>query len=312
MSIIRLFLFTALIIAYSCSSLDKQKDQDYKSDSIKVSFKLNPKLGKVYQYQVNNSTTINQKINNENIENNNKLELGIAYTFSKDSSENLRVAIRYNKFKVLVKMMDVEKELDAANALSSSDPSEKMFAALNNAVLNATLDTLGNVKSITGDKVISDRMYQIANGDEEAVKMLNGSIRQFVGEAFFKQTTEQNFKFFTDRQLKVGDTITQINSINTGFIFTIKSIYELSSVEDDIASINVKANIEMNDQPITVDGTNLTASLKGKQTGKIRIDLNTGILQNSSSDLKVEGVLQLKFNEVPINFRMINSTKLLQ
>jgi hypothetical protein len=301
------FCYLILFILFACKSDDKKSVSVKDPDS--VQFRLSPDFNKTYRYEMLNESEMTQEVNEEKIENNSTLEMNIAYSFSKDTLSDFLVKMLYNKFKLSFKLMDAEKQLDASTASSSIEPSERMFAAFDHASLNAVADTVGNIKMINGFQTIKDKMAQYAGDDKEANQMLNGSIQQYVNESFFKQTLEQNFKFVTTRPLKVGDTISQSTPVNAGFNFNMSVIYTLTSIEDNIAGIRATANIDMKDEPLVIEGTNVIASMKGSQTGTIKINFRTGLLQKSNSDLKIKGTLQIMGREVP--FKLLNKNQVI-
>jgi hypothetical protein len=302
----KISIFLSVIAFVSC----KEQNRHFgNSESVKneiITFKLNPPVNKIYKYLTVTETEMEQEVNDEKMKNSNKLEMAMTYSFQKDSLGNLIAYTKYNQFKLSIKAQDLEKELDASNAATSIDPTEKMFGAFQNAEVKFVIDTLGNVKSVSGTKTISDKMYQLANGNTEALQMLNGSIKQYVGDAFFKQVAEQNFKLFSNRQLKPGDTIMISTPINAGFNFTTTTIYKLATIENNIATIEADADVDMKEQDIIVEGTNVTATIKGKQAGDIKIDVTTGLIQQSKSELKLKGIISVKGNEVPIKLIMTN------
>src|SRR5258705_1386458 len=148
------FCCLVLFNLFACKSGDK-KNVSVKSPDF-LQFRLSPEFNKIYRYQMLNESEMTEEVNEEKIENNSTLEINIDYSFSKDSLGDFLVKMLYNKFKLSFKLMDAEKELDASKASSSIDPSEKMFAAFDQATLNAIVDTVGNIKTISGFQTIRD------------------------------------------------------------------------------------------------------------------------------------------------------------
>lgn len=300
------YLFLIPIFLYSCTNLDRQSNNKSSTKNKQITFKLNPELAKIYRYSVVTETEMEQEVNEEKMKNSNILETGIDYSFKKDFNANYVTTATFTKFKLAIKAGEEEKELDASRASAAIDPTENIFGAFKDAQIRFVLDSLGNVKSVSGTKAISDKMYQLANGNAEALQMVNGSIKQYVGDTFFKQVAEQNFKIFTNKQIRTGDTVMVTTPINVGLNFTITTIYRLKSVEKGIANIEGSAEFELKDQEIMVEGTEVNANLSGAQSGDLRINIATGLIQESRTRLQLKGEIKVKGNEVPIKLVMNN------
>lgn len=98
--------------------------------------------------------------------------------------------------------------------------------------------------------------------------------------------------------------------VNVGFNFTTTTVYKFSIVENNIATIEAIADIDMKEQSITIEGTNVTTTIKGKQSGEMKIDITTGLIQQSNSELKLKGVIEVRGVEVPIKVIMKNKVLL--
>ena len=307
----RLLIFTLLLFTIACTPGSRQDNINASDESPKtIKLQLNPQIGKKYKYLVTSETESSQEIGGEEIKNNSNVEMNVEYLFQRDSMKNLLVDLTYTKFSLHVKMGEIEKELNAATAATSFDPSEKMFAAFNNANLYAVVDTLGNVLSLRGIDVIKGKMRQLAAGNANATDMLNSTMQQYLGEEFFRQTIEKSFKMLSDKPLSAGDTISQTNTLNAGFPITVQTIYKVDAIKNNMAEIVSDAAINMKEQQMTVEGSDVLATLKGDQTGKIEMDAVTGILKSSDSDFKLKGNLQVAGNNVPVKIRVRNKVLL--
>lgn len=295
------------IVFISC----KGKDQPASKTPEFIQFRLKPDIGKVYSYQLLNESEMEQEVNDETYDNNSKLEMDVDYTFSKDTASLLKLTMQYKKFKLSMKVMGQEKELDASTAASSFEQSDKMFAAFHNAEVIATVDSFGTASSFSGVEAIKNKMNEYAGSDEEARQMLNGSIRQYVSDAFFKQSIEASFKAFTDRKLRIGDTIMVSTPVGGELNITVSAIYKLESVKNSIANISTTANIDIKDQPITIESTNLTANIAGKQTCIVKINIYSGLLEESKSELNLKGVMQTMGTKIPFKMKAKNLVRLI-
>lgn len=292
------FCFFSIVIV-SCQGNDQSADNSPEY----MQLRLKPDVGKTYSYQLLNESEMEQEVNEETFDNNSKLEMDVDYTFSKDTASSLRLTMQYKKFTLSMKVMEQEKELDASTAANSLEPSDKMFAAFHNAVVTATVDSFGNASSFAGVEAIKNKMNDYAGADQDARQMLDGSIKQYVSDAFFKESIESSFKAFTERKLRVGDTIMVATPVGGEFNITVAAVYKLESIRNSIASISTTATIDIKDQPITIEKTRLTANITGKQTGLVKINIHSGLLEESKNELNLKGVMLVVGREIPFKMK---------
>jgi hypothetical protein len=249
-----------------------------------------------------------EQVNEKTMVNENRVEMGYVYNINKNGINGFQLAVKFDKFKFGVKAQGIEKEVDAATAASSIYPSERVFSAFNNASLLILIDSLGNVKSVLGYQKINDQMSQLAKGDASALQIVNSAVKQYVNEGFFKQMAEQSFKIYPNKILRVGDEWTQNVPISSDIKSNTVNTYKLKSVKNGIATISYRADIDLDEQPLTMQGYSFLASLKGEQFGECEIEINSGMLIKSESDLKINGKLQIMGSEVPVEIKTKNVT----
>jgi len=274
-----------------------------------VQFRLLPELNKKYSYSLVNESEMKQEVNDRKFENITKLEIDADYTFSKDTAAGMRLTMSYQKFKLYIKAMDEEKKLDASTAAESFAPSDKMFAAFNNAAVTATVDSVGNASGFSGLDVIKTKMTAYAGTDEEALQMLNGSIRQYVSDQFFKQSIENSLKAFTTRKLKIGDTVMVSTPVGEGLNISASVVYKLVSIKNDIATVTVNADVSLKDQILNIENTPVNANIDGSQKGEIKINFQSGLLENSETILSLHGTMQMIGADVPFKMKTRNVIK---
>lgn len=224
-------------------------------------FRLSPGLNTEYRYVFTSETEMEQEVNDQNFDNSNKLEMQTVYSFSDDTNNTYQLRMTYEKFRVSIKAMDKEKDLDASTAGSSLLASDKMFAAFNNAIIVASVDSLGNATNFSGIEAIKSKMTEYAGDDAEARQMLNGSIKQYITEQFFKQSIETSVKALTTKTSKPGDTIMVITPVGGELNVSASVIYKLVSIKQGVANITVDANVDLKDQPLAIENTTVRASL---------------------------------------------------
>ena len=82
------------------------------------------------------------------------------------------------------------------------------------------------------------------------------------------------------------------------------------SIKNGIAKIVSNAKIDINEQPLTIDNTDIIASMKGKQSGTIEIETGSGMLLESESELNLNGIMQVTGSELPFKMKTLNTVSL--
>ena len=125
-----------------------------------------------------------------------------------------------------------------------------------------------------------------------------------VGKEVVKNNLDQLFKVFPDSAIHIGDTW-KINSTQEGELpMTIKSIYTLKAINDDIAIISAEGILTSNGASNSVMGyKDATAVLNGEQKAEFEIETKTGMLINGRITTKVDGKLQMMGREIPVKIK---------
>jgi hypothetical protein len=301
---IALFIIYFFQIFVACKNHNNSQPHKYQ-DSV-FQFRFKPPDASVYSYTTKNETNISQTVNENKIESETEMNIGLSYQVKKDTSNLYNITMTYDKFNVRIKSNDNETEADAENAAALPDPSMKVFGAFKNATLHIQTDNKSNVKKIEGlDKIIAD-LRILANGDPEALEMVNGSIKQYTDPSTIKTSFEQMFKLLPDKPLHEGDEWTVDAPIGTDLQLNTKNTYKVESIEDGVVKIISNADINLKDQTIVIENNRVRSTLKGSQTGEIQIETATGMLISSSTKLKVSGDLVVMDLKVPVKFSIFN------
>jgi Family of unknown function (DUF6263) len=272
-------------------------------------FRLSPSVNKPYKYEMLNETVTEQEVNDTKASNESKIEMGVSYTVTKDTAGLFNFTMVYDKFKLHIKALDQEMNIDADNASQSFDPIEKIFGAFKNAAIQVQSDEKANVKKVTGFKELTDKMWTLAAGNPDALQMLNTTVKQYVAEENIKSSFEKTFKPLPDKLLKEGDTWVESQPVSSDLKTNIDNTYKVKSIEDGIATITISSDINMENQQAQVERTSVTTNLKGSQSGEIKMETATGMLLSSYTKLKLKGDILVMGRTVPLKMTISSSTK---
>lgn len=269
---------------------------------------LSPELSKEYQYEIVNETNTEQEVNGDNISNESRTNLVLSYLFTKDSSGSLNIRMGYEKFILHVRAMGQEKDIDAENAENSFEPVIKIFGAFKDATIGYVADSSGKVKAISGLKELSEDMYKYAGGDPDAIQLLKTSISRYTESKNMQAQFENIFKTLPDTVLSKGYTWVVMEPVASDIDARIGTKYTVKSISGNKIIIRIDSDIDLMNQKISLNGTQVTANLKGGRSGEMQIEMGTGLLLFSDSILKLSGDLIVLGKIIPFKLRIKSKT----
>ena len=272
-------------------------------------FRLNPAFNTPYKYEMVNETSSEQEINDTKTSNETKIEMALTYSVNRDSSGLYNFNMQYDKFKMHIKALDQEKEIDAETASLSFDPIEKIFGAFKNAAIQVQVDEKANVKKVTGFTDLTSRMRILANGNPDALQMLNSTLRQYVAEENIRSSFEKTFKPLPDKLLKEGDEWVVSQPISNDFRNNIDITYKVKSIKNEVVTITTNSDINLENQPTFMEGMSVTTNLKGTQKGEMNIERSTSMMLFSVVELNLKGNIYVIGREVPIKLKTKNAVR---
>ncbi len=309
------FLLIAWLILFSSCKHDsnpsKKAHTSFNKDS-SVEIKLRPvQLDETKEYLFNtiNETRIVQEVNDEEMVVENAIEVSTLYRISKDSSGNYIFNISFKDFKVKVKAGDIEKDLKATTAAGSFDPQERIFAAFNNAVVVVKVDTSGKVLAVDSLDRIQAKMYELAKGNADATQMIKTSLQQYLTADNFKNIFENTYKILPQGKIKPGYQWKVNNTAVADMKIDVPLQYILEGIEDNNAVVSVAGRLDFENKQIQVQANTIDYSLKGEQSGEIKIDLSTGLVSSSESEFNAKGKMNVMGKEIPVKMMVKNSVR---
>lgn len=299
------FLFLFFSVCLSCQNNDKSTSNNSHYTTKKYSFKLQPQPGSAYYYTIHNITDIDIDLNSKKVNNQNDVTVGLIYNINKDSAGNFVFKITYDSFHVVIKKDGQTMEFDASNGAYAINPVEKMLAILKGNSLFVTIDKQGKVMAVNGYQEIADRLVEeMKITDIMERRQIQSQLAAMAGEGFIKNNIEQNFNFFPDSSLAVGDTWNKNITASTELSLSIPATYKFSSVDDNVATIKSTSDINTENQKINVTGNEVTASLKGSEAGKVKLEIKTGMVTSATSNVSIKGNIQVMGKEVPLKIKV--------
>lgn len=293
------FLF-AVLFFISCKI---QPDASRRNADGKKVYKLrlNPSRGAKYYYDVTNESSVRMEVSDRKIDQVNRSHTGVYYILDKDSAGNLLFELSYDKLHIYSKQDDVETELDAANAATTIDPVEKMLGALTSARIEATMSPTGEIRSVSGYKEMTSKIMEgLSGSDAGARDIVRTRLEQMVGNGLIKNNMNQLFKIFPDSAVHVGDRWKLSSQQSATLNLNALSIFTLRKIEDGVAHVDSQGDISSDSVKTSMQGYEVTTTLKGSQEGEYEMDVQTGMLLSARIKASVDGTLDMMGRQIPV------------
>ena len=196
---------------------------------------------------------------------------------------------------------NLELNMDAASAIQSPDPGERMLAAFEGAELSGEMDGKGQIALSGLEKVY--RQMNVLGESNETSRM--GWERR-LDTAFFTSLLEKAWHIYPNGgSLAIGDSWVLPDSLNADCHIPVDTTYTLASYRNGILHFTTRAVVDIQSrrlQQTTHDGQ---LTLKGKQVGYIDVDAATGMVLGGKSTLMARGALKTGETSIPL---IIDST----
>lgn len=186
--------------------------------------------------------------------------------------------------------VDSEQTTDTSNPLKPvADMVGKSFFVF--------LTPIGEVNKVEGFTAMFEAM------NDEASKQM---VEQFFNDESMAKSFEAIFKIYPVAQVKRGDSWENTVSATTGGMLTTKSenTYTLYEVANDEATIDVQSTIAIGPAGEgKMMGMDMTYDLNGMQTGKIIVDIKTGMANDFQLDQTISGAIKAQGMTIPMTIK---------
>ncbi len=260
-----------------------------------VKLAFNPDKGVKYRYTQGMEQDMNQSMMGQEIPMKQSMVMAYDMEVLEKSAASMKLAFRFTGIFYEVSSAMFNMKYDSKSPTTDSSGMNgimaKLFSAMLNQQLEATVLPDGSVTSVTGmDAIIEGMKKNVESEGAMAVQVIEGMKQQFSNEAMQK-SFEQSFKIYPGKPLKVGESyeVKQEVGAAAGMTMNIQSTYQLVSVDKTTANLTVKS---------IIDG--LDGQLKGEQSGTIQMDLKTGLAKEGDINQKFAGTISTQGMEVGI------------
>lgn len=294
----KIFLFPALLsilLVSSCSNGGKKY-------SIRPNLKAGSSYGLQYKIEMdqdaggsNNKVimSMGSVMKIKNITEQRDIEMDFMYDHMAMSMNSGRFAINYDS--------------DSASAPAQDLQEQKMKEAFDNSLgrmikkpMQVTVDSSGKVKEVKGYREL---LQSIADSGSGRSQNLGGLMSDKQIDQLFQQT----FSTFPTKPVSIGEEWTnEFNMDQNGIPLKFKNTYKLIEIleKENEAIIDLKGTISM---AMHQDKSNVKMEGSGTQTGKLTIDMNTGLVKTGKQILDIKMNLEAGDNKMPMTMKGVIS-----
>jgi hypothetical protein len=271
--------------------------------SSQITLKYNFKKGETFKQNVTSNMDLTQKIMDQEMKI--KLIVTIKTTFEvKDVKDgNYIMEMKYKELKintVMPGMGNLSFDSNTPKDVATMQDFGPMLKAIIDKPVEVVLSATGKVESIKGADKLGEAMLNSfdANVSDAVKKQLIAQFGSQFSEEHFKTLFSQNAGYFPDKPVKKGDNWNyKLSTTASNFTLDVDLIMTLKNIDGDIVTVDAKGTIttpEGLEQEI--NGMKTKTSLKGDQSGWVKIDKNSGwiveseIVQNFAGDIEAMGM----------------------
>jgi len=241
---------------------------------------FNPTVGETYSYRITSEVQTRQTVMGMSMPMDIMSEMLIEMTATEKTNDEVRMNFSYLSSAMEVTSPMMTFRVDSETDIATLSGFDREMAEIVNTFVGQTMSivfgTDGSVKSISGVDVDYSFNPTIA------------MIQSQFGEDAMRQMFEQAFNIYPSQEVRVGDSWNNNTSmVVQGMSTSAQTTYTLTSITGNVAAIDVITTMT-----ITGADATMTGEMSGEVTGKIELDINTGMIISSNQEGGVSGTLQ--------------------
>lgn len=258
----------------------------------KVELTLNLQQGETYAQSMMVKSEIKQTMMGQTQTINQTIEAKTYLEMIEESGDVDTYEVWYDNISMSMESMGQNQSFSSDTSdLSTVDPMSKMLNALTGKKFKAKITSKGNVEEVMNlNEMVNDAASQMAEG-AQIQEMISGSF----GNEGLTKNLETTLDIFPDKAVKQGDSWTKVQGTATGLPVLANTTYTLKSLEDNMATIEVKAVLETDPDNATtsLQGMEATLFYEGERSGTLTMDTNTGWVTSGSLNDDIVGSITI-------------------
>ena len=270
------------------------------SPAKKIDLSLNLNVGEVYHHNYKINTDIKQDINGQEMNINLDISSDMTFEVLQKSSNSYEMKVMYNSI-----AMNMKSPMGSMQFDSKNPGSENVFTKLLNQMIDFELIATINFDGTIADIKNVDAMYksmfdQFPELPEAQRTQLESQLRQTFGKEALAGNIEMVTAIFPNKKIGEGDTWENTTELKGGMEGTVNNKYTLKKLDGDIAMVERESSIESDTGEKMVNGMPAVYNLKGTMNSTLKVDVNTGWIQEGNISQTMGGMVEIKDNpQVP-------------
>jgi len=267
-----------------------------------IKFSFNPSAGETYSYRFVSEQTVKQTMRGQEIPVNMVMNMLMEMTAKEKNNDEISMDYSYKEIVMSVSSPMMNIKFDSKSAADSLSGPEMLLSQVLNSLVGKTMNVIftpdGSVKSISGFTAIMEDIQKNMSSDNPLAQQELSVFLQSFNEGTMKNMFEQSFKMYPDKEVTVGDSWNSNVSLTVaaGMNNNIQNTYTLKSVENGIAVLDVASVANMQ------SGANIAANMEGELSGGYKgqmiLNVQTGMLINSTVEGNINGKLTTQGIEI--------------
>ena len=268
----------------------------------KYDISLNLEEGKTYTLHSKNAMVITQTYNGNEMAINMDMDFIIDYTVKSAKDNEFVLDVKYTELGMVLDLPQMKLDYRSGKEVSDTlnDIMSIMFDNMVGKSFELTLTEKGKVTKVTGfESIIASLFENLPSSIDSQKDDLLKQMEDAFGEESFKQSMEASMAIFPDKPVKVGESWTIESTISSTIEFSIKNVYTLEKVTDDLYLIKAVGSIASlgGADYVKQKGVFMKQELNGKSESDISLVRNTGWIKLSEVKQNISGTTFMKQTE---------------
>ncbi len=263
----------------------------------KVKLRVNLEEGETYSLTMSTTQNISQVIMGMD----NEINQTIGFTIDmnvidRTMNGNFDINMTYARVRHSTDGMMGSFDYDSEDPNSEPTPQSMGYAALVDQSIGVIMDERGKINEVKKVEELVTNMiefFEVPEGPEKE------EMKTMLEAEFNSEKMTQQFGNFTtvypEKEMGVGESWTQDQSVDTGFPMTLTTTYTVTDISDSTVELDVKSTVATSEtaEPIENMGMEMTYDLSGEQFGTVTIDRKTGLTIRSEIKQDFSGLVDI-------------------
>jgi hypothetical protein len=276
-----------------------------KSDEV-VDLKFNLPAGSNYKFTTTTDQSIDQTMGGSTTSMKQNIIFEMLYKVKSVADGVANIDVSYDRIKMGMAGGGMDMKWDSRDS-AGNNPLLSGMGMLLNKPFQMQTNTLGKVISVSGFSAAIEAMMQQVS--PEAAPM-QASLMQSFSDSAIRKMLGQVTEIYPEQPVKVGDTWKKTMDVTSGpILMMLDNTYKLNSVSGGVANVTVDSKITTKPAGDAAAMQGMSINLKGTQKGDMKIEVATGLIQNSTLKQDISGDISANGTKIPMSIKSDITTK---